>query len=60
MNYHLADLRPGDLISLSGCDYELTSIDQADDFYTLYIEHRDTRRRAMIVVHSSTPITRID
>lgn len=25
-----------------------------------YIERRDTRRRAMIVIHSSIPITRID
>lgn len=60
MNYHLADLRPGDFVSLSGYDYELISIDRADDFYTLYTERRDTRRRSMIVVHSSIPITRID
>ena len=60
MNYHPADLRPGDFVSLSGYDYELISIDRADDFYTLYIERCDTRRRAMIVIHSSIPITRID
>lgn len=60
MNYHPADLRPGDFVSLSGYDYELMSIDQADDFYTLYIERPDTRRQAMIVIHSSIPITRID
>lgn len=60
MNYHPADLRPGDFVSLSGYDYELMSIDRADDFYTLYIERRDTRRRAMLVIHSSIPITRID
>lgn len=53
-----ADLTPGDFVSLSGCDYELISIDQTDDFYTLYIEHLDTRRRALIVIHSSVPITR--
>ena len=53
-----ADLRPGDFVSLSDCDYELISIDQADDFYSLYIEHLDTHRRALIVIHSSTPITR--
>lgn len=52
------DLNPGDFVSLSGCDYELISIDQNDDFYSLYIEHLDTRRRALIVIHSSTPITR--
>lgn len=60
MNYHPADLRPGDFVSLSGYDYELISIDRTDDFYTLYIERRDTRRRAMTVIHSSIPITRID
>lgn len=60
MNYYPADLRPGDFVSLSGHDYELISIDRADDFYTLYIERRDTRRRAMIVIHSSIPITRFD
>lgn len=60
MNYRPADLRPGDFVSLSGYDYELMSIDRADDFYTLYIEHSDTRRRVMIVIHSSIPITRID
>lgn len=60
MNYHPADLRPGDFVSLSGYDYELISIGRADDFYTLYIERSDTRRRAMIVIHSSIPITRID
>jgi hypothetical protein len=27
-----ADLHPGYFISLSGCDYELISIDQTDDF----------------------------
>lgn len=53
-----ADLRPGDFVSLSGCDYELISIDQTDDFYSLYIEHLDTHRRALIVIHSSVPITR--
>lgn len=60
MNCHPADLHPGDFVSLSGCDYELISIDQTDDFYSLYIEHLDTRRRALIVIHSSTPITRTD
>lgn len=60
MNCHPADLTPGDFVSLSGCDYELISIDQADDFYSLYIEHLDTRRRALIVIHSSTLITRTD
>ena len=25
-----------------------------------YIEHLDTRRRALIVIHSSAPITRTD
>lgn len=60
MNYRPADLRPGDFVSLSGYDYELMSIDRADDFYTLYIERSDTRRRVMIVIHSSIPITRID
>lgn len=44
--------RPGDFVSLSGCDYELISIDQTDDFYSLYIEHLDTRRRALIVIHT--------
>lgn len=29
-----------------------------DDFYSLYLEHLDTRRRALLVVHSSVPITR--
>lgn len=58
MTCHPADLLPGDFVSLSGCDYELISIDQTDDFYSLYIEHLDTRRRALIVVHSSVPITR--
>jgi hypothetical protein len=53
-----ANLHPGDFVSLSGCDYELISIDQTDDFYSLYIEHLNTRRRALIVIHSSTPITR--
>lgn len=53
-----ADLRPGDFVSLSGRDYELISIDQTDDFYTLYIEHLDTRRRASIILHSSVSITR--
>lgn len=53
-----ADLRPGDFASLSGCDYELISIDQTDNFYSLHIEHIDTHRRALIVVHSSIPITR--
>lgn len=42
---------------MSGCDYELISIGQTDDFYSLYI---DTRRRALIVIHSSVPITRTD
>lgn len=60
MNYHPADLRPGDFVSLSGYDYELMSIDRADDFYTLYIERPDTRRRATIVIHSSIPISRLD
>lgn len=50
--------RPGDFISLSGHDYELISIDSTDDFYSLYIEHLDTRRRALIVIHSSVPITK--
>lgn len=53
-----ADLRPGDFVSLSGCDYELISIDRTDDFCSLYIEHIDTHRRALIVAHSSVPITR--
>lgn len=53
-----ADLRPGDFVSLSGCDYELLSIDHTDDFYSLHIEHLDTRRRALIVIHSSVPITK--
>ena len=30
------------------------------DFYSLHIEHRDTHRRALIVIRSSTPITRIN
>lgn len=60
MSCRPADLCPGDFVSLSGCDYELISIDQTDDFYTLYIEHLSTRRRALIIVHSSTPITRSD
>lgn len=30
------------------------------DLYSLHIEHRNTRRRALIVVHSSTPITRLN
>lgn len=34
VRYILADLRPGDFVSLSGYDYELMSIDRADDFYT--------------------------
>ena len=58
MNCRPADLCPGDFVSLSGCDYELISIDQTDDFYSLYIEHLDTRRRALIVIHSSVPIAR--
>lgn len=58
MNCHPADLHPGDFVSLSGCDYELISIDQTDDFYSLYIERLDTRRRALIVVHSSVLIIR--
>lgn len=58
--YLLSDLRPGDLLSLAGCDCELISIDRTDDFYSLRIEHRNTRRRALIVVHSSTPITRLN
>ena len=58
MNCRPADLRPGDFVSLSSCDYEVISIDQTDDFYSLYIEHLDTRRRALIVIHSSVPITR--
>lgn len=45
---------------MSGYDYELISIDQTDNFYSLYIEHLGTRRRALIVVHSSAPITRTD
>ena len=60
MNCHPADLRPGDFVSLSSHDYELISIDQTDDFYSLYIERLDTRRRALIVIHSSAPITRTD
>lgn len=28
------------------------------DFYSLYIERLDTRRRALIVIHSSVPITK--
>ena len=55
MNY-----RPGDFVSLSGHDYELISIDQIDDFYILYVEHLDTRRRTRIVIFSSVPITRTD
>lgn len=58
--YCLSDLRPGDILSLAGCDYELISIDQTDDLYSLHIEHRNTRRRALIVVHSSTTITRLN
>lgn len=58
--YLLSDLRPGDILSLAGRDYELMSIDQTNDLYSLRIEHLNTRRRALIVVHSSTPITRID
>ncbi len=58
MNCRPADLRPGDFLSLAGCDYELISINRTDDFYTLYIEHLDTRRRALIVIHSSVPISR--
>lgn len=58
MNCYPADLRPGDFISLSGRDYELISIDLNGDFYSLYIEHLNTRRRALIVIHSSVPITR--
>lgn len=60
MNCYPADLRPGDFVSLSGLDYELISINRTDDFYSLYVEHRDTRRRALIVIHSSTLITRIN
>lgn len=60
MNCYPADLHPGDFVSLSGCDYELISIDQTGDFVSLYIEHLNTRRRALIVVHSSIPITRTD
>lgn len=60
MNCHPADLTPGDFVSLSGCDYELLAIDQTDDFYSLHIEHLDTRRRALIVIHSAIPITRTD
>lgn len=58
MSSYPADLCPGDFVSLSGCNYELISIDPTDDFYSLYIEHLDTRRRTLIVVHSSVPITR--
>ena len=58
--YLLSDLRPGDILSLAGCDYELISIDRTDDLYSLHIEHHNTRRRALIVVHSSTPITRLN
>lgn len=58
--YLLSDLRPGDILSLAGCDYELISIDQNDDLYSLHIEHLNTRKRALIVVHSSTPITRLN
>ena len=57
MNCHPADLCPGDFVSLSGCDYELISIDRTDDFYSVHIEHLDTRRRALIVIYPSTPIT---
>lgn len=53
MTCHPADLHSGDFVSLSGCDYELISIDQTDDFYSLYLEHLDTRRRALIVIRSS-------
>lgn len=60
MNCRPADLHPGDFVSLSGHDYELISIDSTDDFYSLYIEHLNTRRRALIVIHSSAPITRTD
>lgn len=28
------------------------------DFYSLHIEHLSIRRRALIVVHSSVPITK--
>lgn len=35
-------------------------MDETDDFYSLYIEHLDTRRRALIVIHSSAPITSTD
>ena len=58
MNCHPAYLCLGNFVSLSGCDYELISIDQTNDFYSLYIEHLNTRRRALIVIHSSVPITR--
>lgn len=58
--YLLSDLRPGDILSLAGCDYELISIDQNDDLYSLHIEHLNTRKRTLIVVHSSTPITRLN
>ncbi len=58
--YFPGDLRVGDLLSLADCDYELMSIDQTDDCYSLHIEHRNTRRRALIIVRSSTPITRIN
>lgn len=58
MSCRPADLHSGDFVSLAGCDYELISIDQTDDFYSLYIEHLNTRRRALIVIHSSVPIIR--
>jgi len=60
MNCLPGDLHPGDFVSLSGCDYELISIDQTDNFYSLHIEHLGSRRRALIVVHSSVPIARTD
>lgn len=60
MNCRPADLHPGDFVSLSGYDYELISIDRADDFYLLHIERLDTRRRATVIIHSSIQITRLD
>ena len=43
MNCRPTGLRPGEFVSLSGCDYELTSIDPNGDFYSLYLEHPRAR-----------------
>lgn len=60
MSCYPAALHPGDVVSLSGCDYELMSIDQTGDFYSLYVEHLGTRRRALVVIHSSVLLIRTD